>query len=221
MELEKFNLETMTKPTSILIIGKRGSGKSIIARDILNSIRDKTHVGIAISPKNKTGEFYSIPETCVHCDFQSKIIEKILFDQKTIIKKSKENKQLSMINDAFVIMDDCLFSKSKWHKDPIVTELIFNGRFHSITYILTAQHPLELSPEAKCNFDYVFLLYDDNIKNQKKMYQQYGGMFSDFESFRQIYNQLTENFGAMVISNRAIFKTFMHEKIFYYNQNMK
>ena len=77
------------------------------------------------------------------------------------------------------------------------------------------QHPLGISPELRCNFDYIFLLAEDFISNMKKIYDHYAGMFPNFESFKQVFSSLTEDFGSMVISNRGARKTFL-EKVFWY-----
>ena len=77
------------------------------------------------------------------------------------------------------------------------------------------QFPLGITPELRNNFDYIFLLADDIISNLKRMYDHYAGVFPTFESFRQIFTQLTEDHGAMVIVNKGAKKTIF-EKIFWY-----
>ena len=116
---------------------------------------------------------------------------------------------------AIVVMDDCLASKGTWAKDPLVSELLFNGRHRHITYILTMQYPLGITPELRSNFDYVFLLAEDVTSNLKRIYEHYAGMFPDFNSFRQVFRQLTEDYGAMVIKNRGS-RTNLFDKIAFY-----
>ena len=72
-------------------------------------------------------------------------------------------------------------------------ELLFNGRHYQLMYMLTMQFPLGITPELRCNFDYIFLLADDNTSNIKRMYEHYAGMFPDFNSFKQVFTQLTKN----------------------------
>jgi len=77
------------------------------------------------------------------------------------------------------------------------------------------QYPLGISPELRSNFDYVFLLAEDTTSNLKRIYEHYAGMFPDFNSFRQVFRQLTENYGAMVIKNRGA-RTNLFDKISFY-----
>jgi hypothetical protein len=112
-------------------------------------------------------------------------------------------------------MDDCLSSKGEWAKDKTIYDLLFNGRHYHIMYILTMQFPLGITPELRGNFDYVFLLADDNIGNQKRLYEHYAGAFPNFEAFRQVFVQLTDDHGAMVIVKRDS-KPELTDKIFYY-----
>ena len=48
------------------------------------------------------------------------------------------------------------------------------------------------------------------------MYEYYGDIFPDFDSFRQTYENLTKNYGTMIIINKC--KSLnIEDKIFYYN----
>lgn len=215
MNFQEFNLKSMVDSPHILIVGKRGSGKSILARDILNSCKDKVSNGIVISPNEKQNKIYSsfIPELFLYDKLENETIEKVLLEQKTMELKSKETNE--KLNKALVVMDDCLHTKKNWQKEPAIAELLFNGRHYQIMNILIMQMPYNLSPELRCNLDYIFLLADESIENQKRFYEHYGGIFPNFKSFQQIFNQLTKNYGAMVIVNRGI-KTDIYEKIFHY-----
>ncbi|AYV77464.1 MAG: packaging ATPase [Dasosvirus sp.] len=114
-----------------------------------------------------------------------------------------------------LILDDCLASKTRITRDPVLTELMFNARSSQIPYVLAMQYPLGLSPEIRCNFDYVFLFADHYASNKKRLYEHYGGMFPDFSSFDQVFTELTKDFGCMVICNRGI-ATNITDKIYWY-----
>jgi hypothetical protein len=81
---------------------------------------------------------------------------------------------------------------------------------------------LGISPELRTQFDYIFLLADDFYSNLRRIYDHYAGMFPTFESFRQIFKQLTADYGCMVIANTTRGKVKMNEdagflnKIFWY-----
>ncbi len=80
------------------------------------------------------------------------------------------------------------------------------------------QFPLGITPELRCNFDYIFLLAEDFQSNQKRLYDHYAGMFPSFYSFRQVFIDLTDDYGCMVIINRGSRKNFL-DKVFWYKSN--
>ena len=127
--------------------------------------------------------------------------------------KRKEGKKIDP--RSMIIMDDCLASKGSWMRDQPISELLFNGRHFHIMYVLTMQFPLGITPELRCNFDYIFLLAEDSLSNIKRMHDHYAGMFPTLDSFRQIFMQLTENYGCMVINNRGSRKSIF-DKIYHY-----
>ncbi|AYV77429.1 MAG: packaging ATPase [Dasosvirus sp.] len=222
--IREFKLEDMVDNPSIIMIAKRGSGKSWVTKAIMYNQSD-VPVGLVISPTEKDNPFFVdfFPDSYIYYKYDSKIIKKLLLRQKLILKKAREKKQEGKYLDPrlMVVMDDCLASKGTWAKDPLVAELLFNGRHRYITYILTMQYPLGIAPELRSNFDYVFLLSEDYVSNLKRIYEHYAGMFPDFNSFRQVFKNLTEDFGAMVIKNRGS-RTKLDDKIaFYKAPNLK
>ena len=218
LAINEFKLESMCNNPSIVMIAKRGSGKSWVTRALLHHFKD-IPVGLIIAPTDRMNCFYGnfFPDSYIHYTYRSDIIEKLLLRQDIMIDKKKQKLAQGKVIDsrAFIVMDDCLSKKGTWMKDPPITELLFNGRHYELMYILTMQYPLGITPELRGNFDYIFLLAEDFVSNLKRIYDHYAGMFPDFNSFRQSFAQLTEDFGCMVISNRGARRSFL-EKVFWY-----
>jgi len=220
LPISKFRLKDMVKDPSIVMVAKRGSGKSWVCRNILKFLnRVGIPGGMVIAKTEKMNPFYSnfFPELYIHYEYKTEILEKMLFRQEKMMdKRAEKNKRGKRVNPrAFLVMDDCLASKTTWVKDKPIQEIFYNGRHYKLTFILTMQFPLGIGPELRCNFDYIFLLADDFISNQKRLFDHYAGMFPNFDSFRQVYNQLTQDFGCMVIVNRGSRSEFL-DKVFYF-----
>ena len=221
LPIREFKLESMCENPAIVMIAKRASGKSWVCRSILKHFKD-IPVGIIIAPTEKmaTPPFYSdfFPDSYIHYEYKSETIEKLLVRQDIMIEKKidrqSEGKEL-VDPRGFILMDDCLSKKGSWMKDQPILELLFNGRHYQLMYMLTMQFPLGITPELRCNFDYIFLLKDDFYSNLKRLYDHYAGMFPTFDSFRLVFKELTSNFGSMVIVNRGACDNFL-EKIFWY-----
>jgi hypothetical protein len=209
----RFKLRHMVKDPAIVMIAKRGSGKSWLVRTILRFLCEKRNVpgGMIICKTEKMNPFYGkfFPDLFIHYEYSTEILNNLLNRQQQILKKRVLKKaQGKKINArALLVMDDCLADKKSWVKDKPIGEIFYNGRHYKLTYILTMQYPLGIGPELRNNFDYIFLLSNNFVSIQKKIYDHYAGMFDDFSAFRQVFNQLTENFGAMVIVNNSKSKT--------------
>lgn len=218
LKIKQFKMKYIKKDAAIAMIAKRGSGKSWVCRDI---IRQQKHIpgGMIISPTDKMSAFYGdfFPELYIHYDFEPSLISGLLYRQEIMIEKAQEKRKQGKKVDpsAFLLMDDCMSKKANWVKDDTISEIFMNGRHYRLTYMLTMQYSLGISPELRSNFDYIFLLGEDFISNQKRIYEHYAGMFPTFDSFQTVFNKLTDNFGCMVIDNKVKSKK-LTDKIFWY-----
>jgi hypothetical protein len=218
LPIKEFSLKQFVEHPAIVMVAKRGSGKSWVVRAILDFFKN-IPVGLIISPTDRMSCFYGnfFPDTYIFYEYKSEIIENALARQKLIIDKAKikEKKGKKIDTRSFIVMDDCLGQKGSWIRDKPIQELLFNGRHYHIMYILTMQFPLGITPELRANFDYVFLLAEDYVSNLKRIYEHYAGVFPSFESFRQVFGQLTTDYGSMVLVNRGV-RESLFEKVFYY-----
>jgi predicted AAA+ superfamily ATPase len=208
--IKKFNLREIKKCSHILIIGKRGSGKSELVKRIYENFKNKVKNSIVICPTEKfNNDYKKLNNFIIHDCYNNNIMESIIDNQSERIKNNDQS-------EIFICLDDCLNSKIDLMKDPLTRELLLNGRNYNITYVLTLQYILGTSPELINNFDYIFLLADDIIDNQKKIYKYYAGMFPNFKSFQTCFYEVTKNHGAMVLENstnsKRIFKLSGIEK---------
>ncbi len=204
LPIREFKMEYIADHASIVMVAKRGSGKSWVCRDILQNFKT-IPAGIIIAPTDKMNGFYHnfFPDSYIYYDFETDLVKKVLHRQEKIIDKEKEKEKQGKQLDArgFIVMDDCLAQKKTWTNDPTILELLYNGRHYKLMYILTMQYPLGIPPALRSQFDYIFLLAEDNCQNIRRLYDQYAGIFPTFESFKQVFKQLTQDHGCMVIVN--------------------
>ena len=213
LQLDKFDLKNLVFDPNgdflnprIAIIAKSGSGKSWVIRDIMSQMYD-IPCGTIIAPTDKMTGFYNefFPVSFIHHEYQENIIPRILARQKIILAKNVEREKAEkkpLDPRLFLIMDDCMSTKHLWLKDPNVLTIFNEGRHYQLTFILSMQYSLGIQPELRSNFDYVFLLGEDFINNRKKLYEHYAGMFPSRELFDQVFLQVTDDYGVMVINNR-------------------
>jgi hypothetical protein len=220
LPIKQFKINEMVDHCTIAMIAKRATGKSFLTREIMFQKRHSIAAGIAISRTETLNSFYSefIPDSYIYPEYNSDILTRIYERQALINEDNKErikNNRKPKDDSLMLIMDDCMSSKGTWLKDPNILELFFNGRHHHLSFILTMQFSLGIPPELRSNFDYIFLLAEDFISNRKRLYEHYAGMFPSFDIFQQVFNEITENYGCMVINNRVHSKDIT-EKVFWY-----
>ncbi len=180
----------------IVIIGMRGSGKSIIIRDILNKCLNLYPAKISISKTERLNKFYHdlMDDKFIYDDYNNSILNRVFERQKLLIENNKNH-------NTAIIFDDCLSSNGKWTKEPQIINLFDNKKEHKLTAIFTFQFALGISNAMKDCFDYVFLLHEDFISNRKRLYEHYGHyVFETFEEFQDKFLEITPNFGCMVIN---------------------
>ena len=198
-ELPTFELDFMPVNPSILLIAKRGSGKSFVIRNIINhAIDDEINPIkelIIMSKTERMSPFYKnhYPNAKILYDYDSTTIKEYL--------AKRHDREYMQNNRGCIVLDDCISSNSGVHDSPDFLELIYNGRHYNTTFIMTQQFPHGLKPEIRGNFDCIFLLAEDSFSNQKRIYDHYAGRFPNLETFRNYFIEATKDFGCMVINN--------------------
>jgi len=219
LQIKKFDIKNMCEYATICIIAKRATGKSFLVKELIYHLKDIPTI-LAISRTEKLNSFYSdfIPDTYIYSDYSSELLSGLFNRQNRIIEDNKQREKEGKTKKngyVMLIMDDCLSSKGIWLRDSNILELFYNGRHSLISFILTLQYAIGIPPELRSNFDYIFLLAEDIISNRKRLFDHYAGMFPSFDVFQQVFSELTDNYGVMVIDNRIHSKNIT-DKVFWY-----
>lgn len=207
LELNKFDMKNIKSGSTILLIGKRNTGKSILCQDLFR-YNTGWPVGIVISATEKANHFFEkfVPKMLIYDEFEPSIIQKFLDRQEKITNQYeaeiKKYGRTDLDPRAFLVLDDCLYDKT-WPNDRNIRALFMNGRHYNVTFIITMQYSMGIPPILRSNIDYVFILRDPILKNQERLYNQYAGMFPSFEIFRQVFTQCTENYECLLVDNKV------------------
>jgi len=219
MDKIKFDNNKASGPT-IVLIGKRNTGKSFLVRDILYYHQD-VPVGTVISGTEEVNKFYGsmIPKIFIHYEYSSYFIENLMKRQKQICKTITNDKmrygRSNIDGRAFAILDDCLYNSKIWSRDTLMQYIFMNGRHLKIMLMITMQYPLGIPPNMRCNIDYVFILRTMVMTERVKIYNHYAGMFPSFEAFCQIMDSCTDNYECIVIDN-TVQSNKLEDIVFWY-----
>ncbi len=213
-DIKDFDLSHMKNCPSILIIGKTGTGKSILCNDILRSDNFIDIVnGVLISPTEEMNPCYDkIPHLKYNTfdKYDKSIIETLLHYQKE--KRTMVKNGIKVNPKTQLVLDDV----SGIFKDEMFKEVIFNSRSHQIPLVVSIQYPITISPDIRTNFDYIFLMKENYTANRNRLYKQYCGMFPNFSTFNNVFSDLTQNYSCMVINNRVKQTSNYTDRVFRY-----
>jgi len=219
LELKKFDITSITDDKVVVMIGKRNTGKSFLIKDLLH-YNNSFQVGTVISGTESANNFYGemVPKIFIHDEFKQSIIDNVVKRQQHVIKSLNEEKRKyggSKIDPrSFLILDDCLYDSS-WTKDKNVRALFMNGRHLKMFFVISMQYPLGIPPNLRTNIDYIFILRENIVANRKRIYDNYAGMFQNFEIFCQVMDQCTENYECLVIDNTTK-SNKLEDNVFWY-----
>lgn len=214
IELKMFPIEDMDYDSVIVMIAKRNSGKSFLCRDVLSYFR---HIpaGVVISATERKSPFFSefMPNEFIFDEFEPSIVANVYERQELVIKKyGKDYKKFD--SRCFILMDDCIADK-RFFKDRGVRDIFMNGRHSNLMYLLTTQDCMAIPSDLRGNIDYVFILRETRVNILKKIYDHYASCIPTFDMFRYMMTVFTENYGVLVISNKAQ-SNRLEDQVFYY-----
>ena len=211
LQLKKWDPSTISDHSVIVVIGKRGSGKSVILRSIMHA---KRHIplGICVSGTEEGNRAYSgsngpIPAEFVFSEFNERAIERLVDRQKKLLNANKP------VSSAFIILDDVMYDP-KVMRTKIMRELFLNGRHFKLLLILSCQYLIDVPTYARGNTDWVVCLREPIISNRQKMYKFFGGVLPDYNRFASLLDQTTQNYESLVINQTGTSNSA--EDVFYW-----
>ena len=190
--LTKFTPRSIKPNRIITVIGKRGSGKTVLLRDLMYQLRDRFDLVLALTGTEASADAFRqyIPE-CFIFDVEIKKIAKAVEIAKVLRKHGNTREIL-------IIMDDFMDKKSILDAD-VFRDIGYNGRNFNFTLIISLQYCMEMKPFLRSQIDYCFVFFEPNRSNRKKLWEYFFGIFDDFDSFTHTLSKCTRNFECMVL----------------------
>lgn len=210
--IKKFDMKKMKNDSTVVLIGKRRTGKSFLIKDMLYH-KQNIPSGLVISNTDHVSDppFFQqfIPRILIHKEYSSKILQDVFKRQEKAKQENWKNKYF------FVVMDDCISDANAWKKDKSIKEIFFNGRHYKILYILSTQDPMAITPGLRGNIDYIFIHKTNNKKVMNQIFDNYAGIFDSFTTFKYFLEKCTQDNRVMVIDN-ATTSTNIEDVVFFY-----
>ena len=201
--LDISTISTIPPTSRILIIGMRGSGKTVIANSILRQFNDEfISNSLLISPTEYMFDRYAHTFPHINCveHFDDGIVGEYMNGMPNVLREPSEPGEPGAI-----VLDDCI--GSQWidrSPNENTLQLLNENNNYNKLVIVTMQFPIFNLERYGCHFDYIFLLSEAFSSNQRRLYEQYKPPgYNTFEEFRTDLINVTDNYGSFVIHNRG------------------
>jgi hypothetical protein len=220
MKLLEFDPSKLDTTSTIAVLGKRHSGKSVIIRDLCYQLWKNGGKGgqkiDAITVFSNTEELQSqfarfVPSAFIHNRFDESKLIRLLDAQKQLVQ------QQGRTSNVMVILDDCSFSKSTFGET--LQRIFSNGRHYKLCLVLSLQYSMQLPSSCRGNVDVAIALKEPVFANRKRLYESLFGLFRNFREFDKVFNEVTQDYGAMCCVNNGSSSTDIQKNVFWYRAN--
>jgi len=195
-------------PFYFIILGKRGSGKTVLLNRVIEFYKE------VFEPENiilMTDTLYTDPiwQNCENVLFKNAYDH---FDEdavQSLIDESKENRVQKLL-----ILDDLAGTVGKTTDtlNDLVTKLALRGRHYKISVIFTTQKYNLINPKIRSNASHWAIFNLKNKKEEKLMIDELSGYNNDLETAYETITREPHNF-IYINKDSEIFSNFT-EKYF-------
>ena len=186
----------------VLLIGKRGSGKSVLLKNML-SYYGKTFSKIyACSGTEEVNQFYTksglIPPNCVFENYSEEWGVELISQMKAANRGVELHQQRKVL----LILDDCI-ADTNFHQSKTLKNMFANGRHYSLSLIITTQHLHSVSPLQRGNCDYCFIGQQNNESIEILCSTYLSGKITK-KQFIELYDNSTLDYNFFAINCNSV-----------------
>ena len=215
LKIKKWDPRTLSPTSTILLVGKRGTGKSTLLKEICYWFAQtgKINVAIGMSPTEESSENLGtfLPPCMIHTDYNESVIKELLETQKRQWKRGHGS-------HALLLLDDVCYDKSVL-RSKTIRQLFMNGRHRRCGLIICMQYVLDMPPDLRSNIDVCLALRDNIHSSREKLWKQFFGFFSTYGEFAKVMDACTENFEALTYANNASPTNNIEDSVFWFKAN--
>lgn len=205
--IREFDLSTMRKHRSSIVIGKRDTGKTTLIKDLISKTCNEIPHGTIITATDKLTYAGMVPDEQLHETYSPDIVKEVL---------NRQTQSVTAIEDrrAYFVLDNCMYDTS-WSKEPLILALILNTQSYHLTVFLSMAYALAMQQTVRSNIDYVFIFKEPIAQNRKRLFEFYANVFPSYEQFCEVLDAYTTDHTCLVIDNTSS-STRLEDRVFYY-----
>jgi Poxvirus A32 protein len=192
---------TKIPPGSVIVVmGKRGTGKSFATKDIIRHLGRRIPMGLVINDTEEGNRAYEgmVPDRYLVKGADIRAVEWLMDSQKAQQKKFEDWNARPYASRRFLVIDDCGFDGA-FMRHRSMQKLFCNGRHFNITLLIILQDMKQLSPGQRSQVDFIVATAKPGQDRCMEMWKEFGGQFPEFKDFEKAFSSLTRGHSCMVI----------------------
>lgn len=189
-------MEFTLKNKTVCLCGKRGSGKTILAKELIENEKHLFSNIFLFSPTEKLNHDYKdlIKASHIFDNWSDKWC-KMLFEKLTSVPKTE-------LKHTLLVFDD-MGSESSMDNSKEFIKLFTRGRHLNIAVLSLNQYLYQLPKICRSNLDYL-LVSQQNAQSVEILEDEFNNSNLTPAEFKKIYYQSTSNFYFMLINCNTI-----------------
>ena len=197
LKLTKWDPSTIKPTSTILLIGRRGTGKSTLMRDLASHFARQGTIDLALgmSPTEESSESmgsFLHPEL-IYNEYREDVIVNLMAIQKRQWKRGHGS-------HVQLYLDDVCYDKQIL-RTKTMRELFMNGRHRRLGLVLCMQYCMDMPPDLRSNVDVVIAARDSIHSSRSKLHTNFFGFFKSYDEFSVTMDATTNNYEVMVLHN--------------------
>ena len=194
------NLELSNK--TISIIAKRGSGKSVLCKYLVEHHRHKFEKIFVVCPTENINHHYQkdglVPTNCIFDDWSEEWADSLTKQ----LQKENANKQQKEMKMVLLILDD-IYCDIDAHHSKILKSIFMRSRHYGLAVISLTQTLYSLPPFARINSDTLILGQMNHASVTLAAEEFLSGDLAK-PDFIKLFNRSTTDHQFLVINNNSI-----------------
>ena len=200
LELPEWNPEMFPPDGTMVLFGRRRSGKSWLVRWIFHMYKHIYRTVIVLT-NTKQNAFWGhhIPFRYIH-KYDPFVIQKIIQEQQSVLAQNvlnADNPELIQNPYMAVILDDVV--AHDMHHDPMLNALFYEGRHSNMAVFITTQHPKALPPGVRSNADVAVIFPQISEQDEETIMKGYCNFFDDKADFSLALTQYTQDNSSLIV----------------------
>ena len=222
--LKEFDMSIFTDTHKIIIVGRRGKGKTHLITEILKLQEIRNENMTIISCINEELVKYSdkFNGAVLHDEYNNTFIKDAI-DRYNILYKNEIRKQYETPSvskrslqpgtavggseddratktGSTIVFDNCFYDNT-WYSNKYIKQLFMNGKVWRTNTIISFDYPIGIPPVLRSNIDCFFIFNDSDYSYRKRIWERYVFEFLSLEMFNHIMLQLINPYECLVVKH--------------------